>query len=180
MKQIKLIKAILVVSFLVVLTGCGTIIVAPTIVPDITEQSSLSLFGAIIQLENIEKKDQDKLLFSIGPATMYGNPKDWTGTFIAALDKELTKRGARVSGDAPVVIKVSMPEITGRPSRGPLFVTVTAKVEIGKWSKTYTAERGSVGAGFGPKQPTHRAASAAMGEVIKQLLMDQQFTALLL
>ncbi len=158
------------------LTSACTYNVLPSEVPAIEERQDLKLAGAAVSVVNAESNGEDFLIYSSSRhGSFHGNRKAWCDVLVAALSRELTKRGATVAADAPTRFQVSLPDISGHSG----YATVGFKVRVVVagpygWTKSYDGNAAAA-AGWSMGGVAERSAEFALAEVVKALLADPSF-----
>lgn len=169
----------LLVLCLALLAGCSTYAIAPKMPAPVKGFDGLSLSAVSLLVVNAEKdaSEQDILTPSKGRTGLRGNRQVWAKRLVESLSRELAVRGARVRSDAPVVLSITLPEITFSESRGSMRFAVRAGVSssVG-WAKEYegVADSGDRSSGA-VQEEADRLAGQALADVVRKMLGDTQF-----
>lgn len=164
---------------IVLLAACSTMMIMPKGVPPIKGLETGSLAGMSLSIKNTEAHSTEyAILNSFKQNTGFvTNRQAWSKMLVEALAEELSKRGAQVRVNAPVTISIALPEITVSQSRGLLWSSVKVAVSSSTgWSKTYEVVAES---DPGPFENLHTAVNDAsgqtIGEAVKAILGDAEF-----
>jgi uncharacterized lipoprotein YajG len=166
---------------IVLLAGCSTMMIMPKGVPPIKEIETVSFSGISLSISNSEENSREyAILDSSRQNTGFvTNRRAWSQMLVEALAEELSRRGAQVRVNAPVMISIALPEITVNQSRGFLRSSVKVAVSSSKgWSKMYEADTELDPGPFEMLYTTvTHASSQTLSAVIKAMLEDAAFLA---
>jgi uncharacterized lipoprotein YajG len=163
------------------LAGCS-IAVHPKHVPSSAGAGAPDLTGAIIMVANAE---QDSSEYAVrdekGKSTpVIVNRMKWSRKLVETLASDMAKRGARVRANPKVTLNISIPEITFSQF-GELFqfkVTAAVVASTG-WSRQYDGiAETTPGVIESSAGMTERLAGDALSKVIRAMLRDEDFVAL--
>ena len=159
--------------------GCSSYTILPRVLPPIKGLEGISLSAVSVLVVNAEKDatEQDILTPTKGRTGLQGNRQAWAKRLVESLSRELAVRGARVRSDAPVVLSVTLPEITFYEAQGQIQFTVRVVVSssVG-WAKEYEGASLATGRSTGSAQEeADRLAGLALADVVRKMLGDTAF-----
>ena len=166
---------------LALLGGCSSYVVMPKGLPPARGVDALSLSAVTLIVVNAEKDsaEHDILTPQRARTGLRGNRQAWAKRLVEALSRELALHGARVRSDAPLVLSLSLPEITFNETRDQIRFTVRAVVSSSAgWTKEYAGDAASDVASVGSlSTEADRLAGQALADAVRRMLNDTAFLA---
>jgi uncharacterized lipoprotein YajG len=171
----------------VVLIMCATLIagctytVNPDAVPPVKGFEEPSLAGITLLVVNEEKNAREyDILDNKGEKQgITANRQAWSNILVESVASELARRGAHVRAKAPLVLGISLPEITFYQHKYSyqFKVKVVASSSLG-WTKTYVATAESRSGFFDTFESiTDRLSGQVLAESVRVMFNDTAFIA---
>jgi hypothetical protein len=162
------------------IAGC-TYAVIPNAVPPEKGFDKQSLAGITLLVVNEEKsaREYDILDDKGQKQGITANRQAWSNTLVEGVASELARRGAQVRAKAPLMLGISLPEITFNQHHNNYQFKVKVVVSSSHgWTKTYEATAES-GAGLFEtfEAVTGRLSGQVLAEAVKVMFSDTEFIA---
>jgi len=173
--------AALIVS-VVLLAGCSYTAM-PKNIPSIAGYDELSLKNKAVIITNAEENASiEELLNDKGEASGFqANRHLWSKKLVEALAAELARRGASVRSNAPVTLRISLPELTMLQTTTQYqFKVKVLVVSSTGLSKSYEGiGGGDVYSAWSVTDAAAQWSGQALAEAIKAMMQDKDFLAAL-
>ena len=160
------------------LGGCSTYLVTPKALPPVRGNEGLSLSAVSLIVVNAEKDPAEHEILTANKewSGFRGNRQAWAKRLVESLSRELAVRGARVRSDAPVVLSLTVPEITFSETRDQMqFSARTVVSSSVGWAKEYEGVAATSASTRSMQAEADRLAGLALTDVVRKMLGDTAF-----